>query len=1422
MPSSTAVLPPLSLCPCEVEGTKMIAGTTTAAMEEKLDGPCDTEGNVECGATPCMVLPSEESGGKIVMLSPTKKNDPKRLPGHHKVHEKENTVTEASTSLSNDSIFTENRIYPSSYAEELAKEGQRAAKAYYDLLAFYSQEGNPRETGKQVPKAEAEERPGEEVCREEVGQDSCLTTNKKQTTKKGKTKNIEDREGNAKTFSANAMDKVPTVPGVGVPPHGNEWYPFVNAFTTGEKRHPEGASSSSSSSSPLRENEEVEGTKRDGDMGSGEERPPSSNLKKWSYSSFPPTDALGVRNTPYHTFFPPVLNADNRKKIIRIIIGAPPRRFGGWKWRTAKDFDTILETHDDFLKTMADKREGIGLTSVAQTNAVAAYGDRLGGPNSPLRGTSASRRSVFLPSPSHSFSASPSLPPPQPLLIPAKSSFTPSFPYFSDPSSSPFQTSLSPQEGRRSEKKESEKEEEEEVHDTPTSLPVWTVDHPTSSFPLKEKAPDGPPLPSIWSPAMTMMQRMKRGGEDPMKAQNADRKDGEVGGAGRGLKKDDDASLFAVWRRERELPGASRGSDQIHRCDVGSENKVEPMRENDAHGRSDGRRRVDSLVYDSQPEGKKKGDINANHGNPKEKEDGMYYSMCRKQHSSSETNVDKTILQSQQGQVGEPNGARRDFYALQERNTSCSAPSITALETEAVLENMLVGSSSLPPFSVVGGTSTLASSRGAALKAMHSVVPGTFSYSFPTSQQGPQYFSSSAEVGEGDAERASSRSVIVMVGLPARGKTFLAQKICRLLGWHGDRATVYNVQAAWRQAMSIYLAQQQQDHANTHETKEEGKESTENGTYGKDGKVERLEGFHTGFSSFASSSSSSSCILEQPCSPASLGLNIWYPLRADHFYRLLTDPSSVERQQYLYVLDQFEADCKKFFEDSGKVIVLNDDFATWDLRQEVENRFKFLGSHFFYIEKKRKNEENETYNEFKVLDELEYPSSMIRREEARKDFAERLRILEELYDPLVPREDVPQSCPCTSPPSPRDDGEQGSQNSEDPPLPRNLSSMSVTDSAVLASHHQRPPPERYIIIHDSNSIEVHGIQGYFSSRIVSYLMRISQRKMQNPIYFVRHGENCYNVEDRIGGDPLLTAQGIKDSAALLEFIASLQAHLEGIENDSSKVGTSERHSQPQPAASLENQNWKNEGEVRPGIPVESGSRTKYTLGEEATSPVLPCLVPSRDDGVPPPHPIFHETDRSWKESPSASHPIITIDPTTPDDATVGVKSHTRSSDCLEIWTSQLQCAIQAAELSERLLNIKTLRWSSLNEIRAGVCEGMTYAEVRSRYKQIDQFRRESKYTFRYPGRGESYQDLVLRLESVIMELENTEKVVVVVAHQAVLRCLLAYFGSVSAESTIHVKVPHRVVWRCTYDSKGKTKLDEMVLDNYTVGDNIHY
>ncbi|KAM3656182.1 6-phosphofructo-2-kinase/fructose-2,6-bisphosphatase 1 isoform 1-T1 [Ammospiza maritima maritima] len=128
---------------------------------------------------------------------------------------------------------------------------------------------------------------------------------------------------------------------------------------------------------------------------------------------------------------------------------------------------------------------------------------------------------------------------------------------------------------------------------------------------------------------------------------------------------------------------------------------------------------------------------------------------------------------------------------------------------------------------------------------------------------------------------------------------------------------------------------------------------------------------------------------------------------------------------------------------------------------------------------------------------------------------------------------------------------------------------------------------------------------------------------------------------------------------------------------------------------------------------------------------------------------------------------------------------------LKVWTSHMRRTIQTAEA----LGVPYEQWKALNEIDAGVCEEMTYEEIQERYPKELALRDQDKYRYRYP-RGESYEDLVQRLEPVIMELERQENVLVV-CHQAVMRCLLAYFLDKSADELPYLKCPLHTVLKLT-------------------------
>ncbi|VDM30922.1 unnamed protein product [Hydatigera taeniaeformis] len=129
---------------------------------------------------------------------------------------------------------------------------------------------------------------------------------------------------------------------------------------------------------------------------------------------------------------------------------------------------------------------------------------------------------------------------------------------------------------------------------------------------------------------------------------------------------------------------------------------------------------------------------------------------------------------------------------------------------------------------------------------------------------------------------------------------------------------------------------------------------------------------------------------------------------------------------------------------------------------------------------------------------------------------------------------------------------------------------------------------------------------------------------------------------------------------------------------------------------------------------------------------------------------------------------------------------------LKVWTSHMRRTVQTAEF------IKCSRlehWKALNELSAGVCEGMTYVEIQGKYPTEFARRDADKFHYRYPM-GESYEDLVARLEPVIMELERQGNVLVI-CHQAVSRCLLAYFTEMDKAELPYLRVPLHTVFKLT-------------------------
>ncbi|KAI9106096.1 histidine phosphatase superfamily [Phlyctochytrium arcticum] len=137
---------------------------------------------------------------------------------------------------------------------------------------------------------------------------------------------------------------------------------------------------------------------------------------------------------------------------------------------------------------------------------------------------------------------------------------------------------------------------------------------------------------------------------------------------------------------------------------------------------------------------------------------------------------------------------------------------------------------------------------------------------------------------------------------------------------------------------------------------------------------------------------------------------------------------------------------------------------------------------------------------------------------------------------------------------------------------------------------------------------------------------------------------------------------------------------------------------------------------------------------------------------------------------------------------------------LTVWTSTLKRTIQTGQH----LSYPQLQWKQLDELDSGVCDMLTYEEIAERYPSDFNDRDQDKFNYRYHG-GESYRDLVQRLEPVIMELERhheRDHSILIVGHQAVLRAIYAYFLNYSLDELPYVKIPLHTVVKLTPKAYG--------------------
>lgn len=131
------------------------------------------------------------------------------------------------------------------------------------------------------------------------------------------------------------------------------------------------------------------------------------------------------------------------------------------------------------------------------------------------------------------------------------------------------------------------------------------------------------------------------------------------------------------------------------------------------------------------------------------------------------------------------------------------------------------------------------------------------------------------------------------------------------------------------------------------------------------------------------------------------------------------------------------------------------------------------------------------------------------------------------------------------------------------------------------------------------------------------------------------------------------------------------------------------------------------------------------------------------------------------------------------------------------------------ETSQHLIeigNITSLK--CLDDINVGAVDGKNINEIKESYERELNQRTKDKLNFRFE-RGESYMDLINRLDNFIFDLERTSSAIIVIGHQSVLRCLYGYLKSVNVEQIPYLPIQENCIIKI--EEFVNTRIEETII-----------
>lgn len=141
-----------------------------------------------------------------------------------------------------------------------------------------------------------------------------------------------------------------------------------------------------------------------------------------------------------------------------------------------------------------------------------------------------------------------------------------------------------------------------------------------------------------------------------------------------------------------------------------------------------------------------------------------------------------------------------------------------------------------------------------------------------------------------------------------------------------------------------------------------------------------------------------------------------------------------------------------------------------------------------------------------------------------------------------------------------------------------------------------------------------------------------------------------------------------------------------------------------------------------------------------------------------------------------------------------------------IFTSKHKRTLQtAAPIAARQEHCSIIALPEFNEIHAGICDGMTYQEIRAKLPEVAQARNRNKYGYVYPE-GEGYASMEARVHRGLRKvfyLNNYDENIMIVGHRAVNRMILSDFVFRPKEEVPYIYMPQNRYYHLQIDPHKK-------------------